>query len=42
MRAAARSLREMYLALLREGFSEREALQIIGLAMSSQRPPDPA
>lgn len=35
IRKAAHQLREMYIALLLEGFTEPQALRIIGYAMSS-------
>lgn len=34
MRSAAHGLREMYIALLLEGFSETQAIQIIGYSIS--------
>lgn len=37
LRQAANELRQMYLALIQEGFSEREALTIIGQILGNQR-----
>lgn len=34
LRTSARQLREYYIALVREGFTESEALQIIGMVLS--------
>jgi hypothetical protein len=45
VRQGARQIRELYLGLVREGFTEREALTIVGIAMSmgsgggNQHPP---
>ncbi len=36
LRTAARQLREYYVALIRDGFSETEALRIIGMILSGQ------
>lgn len=36
LRTAARQLREYYVALVREGFSESQALRIIGAIISGQ------
>lgn len=38
MRQAAAALREMYIALLNEGFTEDQALAIIGHIMTAQMP----
>ena len=38
MRAAAKELRQMYIALLQEEFSVQEALTIIGQIIASNRP----
>ena len=35
-RTAARQLREYYVALVREGFTETEALRIIGMILAGQ------
>jgi hypothetical protein len=37
MRTAARQLREYYVALVREGFTESEALRIIGMVLAGFR-----
>lgn len=37
-RQAAKALREYYVALIREGFTETEALRIIGYMLSAQNP----
>ena len=36
LRTAARALREYYVALIREGFTETETLRIIGYMLSAQ------
>jgi hypothetical protein len=36
MRAAARQLREYYVALIREGFTEMQAIRIIGMVIAGQ------
>lgn len=35
MRMAARQLRNLFIALLKEGFDERQALAIVGYAISA-------
>lgn len=40
MREAARALREMFVALIREGFTDRQAERIIGMAIAGQRNPE--
>lgn len=35
IRAAAHQLREMYVSLLMEGFTEEQSLRIVGYALSS-------
>lgn len=39
MRSAARSMRELFVALVREGFTEIQALQIIGAALGGRSSP---
>lgn len=37
LRQAAKACRQMYIALVNEGFTKQEALQIIGIAMMTAR-----
>lgn len=40
LRSAAAHMRELYLALTGEGFTEHQALRILGAMIAGQRPSD--